>query len=303
METCIICTIEKSLTDEHIVPEFMGGGLIVRNVCKDCNSAMGGGFEGRISNNFIYQAARYTNKIDGKSSSPFPFKGVRVDEVSGRSFSISEDGSLTSIPDITIIDDENGISISLSVDQKDIDKVKPLIAKKLSRHFKSSGVSVSDPKISEGIEKFLSQAKFSESEIKNPSIKQSISIDFNDIELLHLKIAYELACYHFGRDYMADPVANSLRLALLQQNVGRNIKSQTPMVNDPFDNFTDDDHHWAIFMLCGCYVKAFGFNSFINFVSEGSPFCSTVGVAYKFCYKTQTYNKSDLMGMLRDRHA
>ena len=73
METCIICTLEKKLTDEHIIPEFMGGGLVVKNVCKECNSKMGSGFEGRISNNFIYQSARTINKIEGKSSLPFPF--------------------------------------------------------------------------------------------------------------------------------------------------------------------------------------------------------------------------------------
>ena len=303
MEICIICALEKELTDEHIIPEFMGGGLIVKNVCKECNSTMGSGFEGRISNSFIYQSARFTNKIEGKASLPFPFKGVRKGEDSGTSFSISEDGTLTSIPDITIKEDEEGLTISLSVDQKEIDNIKPLIEKKLSRHFKSKGENVSDSKISEGVDKFLEQADFSESKIKNPSIKENISVDFNDIELLHIKIAYELACHHFGREYMADPVANLLRLALLQQNIGSKIKAQTPMDNDPFTNFIDDDHHWVVFMLCGCYVKAFGFNSFIQFSSEGSQFSSTEGAVYKFCYKTQTHNRSDLASLLRDRHA
>lgn len=219
------------------------------------------------------------------------------------SFSISEDGTLTSIPDITIKEDENGLSISLSVDQKEIGGIKPLLEKKLSRHFKSKGENVSDSKISEGVDKFLEQASFSESKIENPSIKENISLDFNDIELLHIKIAYELACHHFGREYINDPVANLLRLALLQQSIGNDIKAQTSMDSDFFSNFIDDDHHWVIFMLCGCYVKAFGFNSFIQFAVEGSQFSSTEGVVYKFCYKTQTHNKSDLASLLRDRHA
>tara|TARA_B100000780_G_C21126329_1_gene457131 strand:- start:8159 stop:8545 length:387 start_codon:yes stop_codon:yes gene_type:complete len=126
-------------------------------------------------------------------------------------------------------------------------------------------------------------------------------VDFNDIELLHIKIAYELAYHHFGRGYMADPVANLLRLALLEQNIGSEIKSQIPMDNDPFCNFIDDEHHWVIFMLCGCYVKAFGFSSFIQFVSEGSQFSSTEGAVYKFCYKTKTYCSSELATLLKDR--
>jgi hypothetical protein len=303
METCIICTLEKKLTDEHIIPEFMGGGLIVKNVCKECNSKMGSGFEGRISNNFIYQATRYFNKIEGKSLPPFPFKGVRKDERSGRNFSIAEDGSLTSIPSITLKDNQNGVSISLSVDKKDINKIKPLIEKKLSRLFKAKGESVSSSKISEGVDRFLSQSEHMEHEIKNPSITQSISIDFNDIELLHIKIAYELACYHFGSDYITDPVANSLRLSLFNLSIGVDIKAQTPMEDNSFEAFIDDAHHWVIYMLGGCYVSAFGFNSFINFASEGSPFVSTEGVVYRFCYKSRTFSNNNLQGMLSDRRA
>ena len=78
MSICIICKLEKELTDEHIVPEFMGGGLVVRNVCGECNSKMGKGFEGRLSNNFIYKGARFFNDIKGKSGIPFPFDGGRV---------------------------------------------------------------------------------------------------------------------------------------------------------------------------------------------------------------------------------
>lgn len=303
MEICIICILEKKLTDEHIIPEFMGGGLVVRNVCQECNSQMGSGFEGRISNCFIYQAARYAKKIAGKSPPPFPFKGVRTDEASGCNFSISDDGSLTATPEISVKDDENGVSISLSVDKKDIDKIKPLIAKKLSRHFRSKDEIVSDSKISEGIERLLSQSKPAESEVKNLSIRQNFSIDFNDIELLHIKIVYELGCYHFGSGYITDPVASSLRLSLFNQSIGIDVKVQTPMENDPFEAFIDDAHHWVIYMLGGCYVSAFGFNSFINFASEGSPFVFTEGVVYKFCYKSQTFSSSNLMGMLRDIHA
>lgn len=45
---CIICMASndennknKKLTDEHIVPEFIGGQIVVKNVCKECNSTLG----------------------------------------------------------------------------------------------------------------------------------------------------------------------------------------------------------------------------------------------------------------------
>lgn len=56
MESCIICigenpiTEDNPLTDEHIIPEFIGGSLVKKNVCKTCNSKMGTGFEGALAN-------------------------------------------------------------------------------------------------------------------------------------------------------------------------------------------------------------------------------------------------------------
>lgn len=281
----------------------MGGGLIFKNVCKTCNDKMGGGFEGRVANNFIYNALRYIHKIEGKSSPSHPFQGAAMDEGSHRKFLINNNGSFTAIPEVEIKEDENGMTVGLSLDKNDIGEVKPLLEKKLKRHFKVQGKNISNSLISEGIDRFLFQAGLFESEIENLSAKKKISIDFIDIELLHIKIAYELACYHFGRKYMADPVANTLRLTLFNQNIGSDINAQTPMIDDPFGNFIDDDYHYVIFTDCSCYVRAFGFNSFIQFVSEDSYFCRPEGVVYKFCYKTQTYSKSDIMGIIKDNHA
>lgn len=35
---CIFCQKDCQATDEHIVPEFAGGSLTIKEVCKDCNS-------------------------------------------------------------------------------------------------------------------------------------------------------------------------------------------------------------------------------------------------------------------------
>lgn len=303
IEVCIICTLEKPFTDEHIIPEFMGGGLIFKNVCKACNDAMGGGFEGRLANSFIYNAWQYKNKIEGKSSPTHPLQGLAVDESSKKKFLIDNNGSFIAVPNIDVEENDSGMSASLSLDKNDIDKIKPLLEKKLIRHFKANGKNASNSLIPEGINRFLAQAITTEEEIKDLSIKKKFSIDFTDVELLHIKIAYELACYHFGGEYMADSIAEILRLTLYNQIIGSDIKAQTPMEDDPFDNFIDENYHYVIFKDCSCYVRALKFNSFIKFVSEDSSFCRPEGVVYKFCYKTKTHSSSDIMGMLTDHRA
>lgn len=65
--TCIICLGENEnpLTDEHIVPEFIDGNIVDKNVCKTCNCNLGSGFEGRLANNFYFQLARQVHDIKG----------------------------------------------------------------------------------------------------------------------------------------------------------------------------------------------------------------------------------------------
>lgn len=38
---CILCLGEKLLTDEHVIPEAIGGRLVVKFLCKSCNDRLG----------------------------------------------------------------------------------------------------------------------------------------------------------------------------------------------------------------------------------------------------------------------
>lgn len=73
---CIIClnpedgsNPSRKLTNEHIVPEFIGGKIVVNNVCKECNSTLGHTLEGPLSNNIYFKLYAYFNEIKGKKIS------------------------------------------------------------------------------------------------------------------------------------------------------------------------------------------------------------------------------------------
>jgi len=61
---CIFCRDKTISTDEHIVPEFVGGSLIIQEVCKPCNDKIGSDFEG------CQQQLKMTAFHQNKMSSP-----------------------------------------------------------------------------------------------------------------------------------------------------------------------------------------------------------------------------------------
>ncbi len=296
MSNCIICKQHKPLTAEHIIPEFLGGNLVVRNVCRECNSKMGSGFEGRLSNSLFYKMPRFLHSISGKSEkAPYPFEGVHSHEETGSKFRADENGDLTLIPEIEIVDNSNGLSVNMSIDVSEFDNAKYLLEKKLTRHFKSVGNSVDKKKLSVVIDELMEKSQKQHSSINQPKIHGRISLDLDALHLLYVKIAYELACFHFGQDYLDDPVADELRNSLHSQKLSSLIQGQIPMENDPYKEFLDDDNHWVVFSASGCYIRIFGFSAVIKYVSDSSVHQVAEGAVYRFCYKTQSYECNSLV--------
>lgn len=296
MSFCIICKNVKALTEEHIIPEFLGGSLVVRNVCKDCNSKMGSGFEGPLSNSLFYKLPRFLHGIAGKSDkAPYPFEGVHNHDETGSKFRVNDNGDLTLIPEIEIIEDENGLSVSMSVDVGDFGKAKFLLEKKLDRYFRAKGKSVDKSKLSKAVDELLETSQKKHSSINQPTIHGKVSIDLGALHLLCVKVAYELAQFHFGPEYIEDPGADILRISLYDQQISKLIQGQFPLENDPYKPFLDDENHWVVFVSNTCYIKIFGFSAVIKYVSDNSKLQAEEGVAYRFCYKTQSYDCASLV--------
>lgn len=301
MAICIICKLGKDLTEEHIIPEFLGGGLVVRNVCKECNSKMGFGFEGRLSKNFIYKGFRYINAISGKSGVPFPLEGSHTDEFTRTKFVIKRDGSLKSHPSCRIYEVDGRMGIEVSADEDDEDKIPAMLEKCITRYVSDKGRRVNPDKVSALVSDLIAEQGFSREIFSNPQITVSGHVSFDDIELLHIKIAYELACHHYGEAYLSDPVAEELRLSLMEQSIRGGIKIRTPPHLDPFLEYANDKYHWVIFYSGFCYIKICGFSSMLVFAScEINPDILK-SVVYRFCYRTGSYLVLDFMGLIRSR--
>lgn len=295
MESCIICVGENPisednpLTDEHIIPEFIGGSLVSKNVCKTCNSKMGTGFEGALANSLLYKLPRFIHGITGKKRSlEDPFTGVYEHEEIGK-FRVNENGDLTIIPDVSIEQVGDSFALNMSIDKSELDKAKPLLEKKISRHLKSQGKEVDKAKISKDIDKFLGEATQQHNKVDSPEIKGRIAIDLDAQIMLYSKIAFELAIFHFGDSYLEDPVADKLRLMLKNQRVDPALRGQFPAEKNLYENFFDDENHWVMFLKSSCFIQLFGLPALLIYAQENSQFQIDEGIVYKFCYKSQKY--------------
>lgn len=301
MESCIICigenpiTEDNPLTDEHIIPEFLGGSIVKKNVCKTCNSKMGTGFEGALANSLLYKLPRFINGITGKKNFlADPFTGVYEHEEIGR-FRVNENGELTVIPDVTIDQVGDNFAVNMSIDKSELDKAKPLLEKKISRYLKSQGKEVDKAKISKGIDNLLGEAIQRHNTVDSAEIKGRISIDLDAHIMLYSKIAYELAIFHFGDSYLDDPVADKLRTMLKTQTIDSTLKGKFPVENKPYDNLFDDENHWVMFFKSTCFIQIFGLRAVLIYAQENSQFQTDEGIVYKFCYKSQKYEVIPLL--------
>ncbi len=295
MENCIICkgerpiTEDNPLTDEHIIPEFIGGSLVKKNVCKKCNSTMGTGFEGALANSLFYKLPRFIHNIKGKKRSlENPFTGVYDNEDVGR-FRVNENGDLTVIPDISIEKLENGFAVNMSIDKSEFDNAKPLLEKKMTRYLKSQGKDMDKTKLSEAVDKLLTEANQKHNTVDGPVIKGRIAIDIDAQIMLYSKIAFELAIFHFGDSYLNDAVADKLRVMLKTQTPNQTLRGQFPAENTGYKNFFDDENHWVMFINSACFIQLFGLPAVVMYAEESSPHQVDEGIVYKFCYKSQKY--------------
>lgn len=301
MSICIICKGENQisehnpLTDEHIVPEFIGGSLTVKNVCKVCNSNMGTGFEGELANSLFYKLPRFIHNIEGKQNKlSTPFCGTYENDDIGR-FQVLPNGDLYLIPDITINNNESGLDISMAIDISDLSGIEKHLEKKLSRYFKSQGEEISKNRIVKLVSEVIEHAEKKYHTKDHLKISCNISLDFDSQVMLYTKIAYELAIYHFGDEYINDPIANKLRLVLKNQKIDKTIHGQFPVDNLKYNSYFDDEHHWVMFKNNACFIKIFGMPAIIEYSSRGAAFCEKEGVVYKFCYKTLSFRKLSLI--------
>lgn len=179
---CIICHKDNvELTDEHVIPDVLGGYYHIYSVCKTCNSKLGENVDIKLSGHWLMQGERNVHRLEGKKHNiPNPLVGDGALE-DGTKVRIEENKAGEIVPYILPSSpkiDKNGITITVDArDEKLADKMVKKVLKKLG--------------LKDG-EYELHPTK-TEHTIEQPWIKQEVSLDVSNYRIGLLKIAYEFA--------------------------------------------------------------------------------------------------------------
>lgn len=183
---CIICRKDKEdMSDEHVIPDSMGGFYHIFNVCKTCNSKMGEKVDSPLVNHKLTELYRFTQEIESKSGSiPNPFSGIFMEkgdpEFKAR-VDVSKEGKLEVLyhPVIKLKEDAGVVqSIEIAVDSKDEGMIDGILQKIIKRK------GISESAIVKGERR---------REIRTGVFSGRWEIDILKFKIGLLKIAYEFA--------------------------------------------------------------------------------------------------------------
>lgn len=202
MMRCIFCgRTEDEFNDrnqwtvEHIIPECLGNStLILRNVCKQCNSNLGTYVDNYFVNHHFIKFSRQFFQLRSQNGViPNAFQEGVTEE--GQRIRMDENFIPSVVPSIT----QSGNKITIHANS--VKEARTMAAKKLKRLHATP----------EQIQKFVSKIDESLVQEFQPEIRYDIMLDINRFLLEALKIGYEYALLKFGDAYWDDPTALKIR--------------------------------------------------------------------------------------------
>ena len=296
MPLCILCRNERELTEEHIVPDCVGGSLKPKLLCKDCNSTIGSTIDAPFSNTVLVQLPRQSYQIPGKSGAvPNAFASYGSTNHEGRELSVRLDEQFKPYtkPIVTEQATDQGLEINITVDKEDEGDIESILRKKITRYYRSIG------KPAEEIQAIVAQAiqdakKAAVAVSHQPTIKYSFKIDLNTVILESIKIAYEIAALEFGEKYITNsPAAEKLRSALwCQKRDG--IAGGVGIEFGPLKAILPgQEAHYVLLLHNTCVVSIFGIASVVEYCGEKEPFARSMdeAVLYVFDPINRSHNR------------
>lgn len=262
---CIICRVDKDVnefSDEHVIPDALGGYYHIYSVCRTCNSRMGETVDSLLVNHKLADLYRFVEGMAGKSGAiPNPFGGLATSsespDVKARAI-VDDNGVLKFhlIPRL-VVHEEGGAptKIEIVVDAQDETKIGTILRKKLER----LGIDESQARTKSELARSVLDGGFS----------MRWQIDTQAFKIGLLKIAYEFAVDSI-EDYFETPDAIEISRILREVDykavsrfvtVGSGLQ---PEVFEPFKDYLDLDSkkHYLVLIssdteLMGC-VKLHG---------------------------------------------
>lgn len=235
---CVICKHvflpedPNPRSDEHLIPEFLGGKLKVGMLCKQCNNDMGGGFEDRMATSFLSRAHANQYQIKGKSGNVPNSPLVGSYEHGGKTIFLDRNYKVKTQFSVECIqDDSEAVIFSGVIDATDLQASKKEVSKKVMRTLKKRGGQISEKSVYDHVSTIIDKSPINVQE--SPMLEKRIHIDLNDIDLLLLKISYEALCIHFGELITDDEFFQAWRTSLKMQKLDASIEYG----NKPFFEF------------------------------------------------------------------
>lgn len=207
----IICHQDnQELSDEHVIPEAIGGYYHIYNVCKDCNSKLGDHVDNLLLNHWFIKAARHEKGLKGyKGYIPNPLVGegslptgekVRVEQDNDGKMSIR---FIPTSPEVS----DDGKFFKIQVDAKDEKTIPNIKTKILKRH------NIDETKV-----QIVSDCQLVK--IEHPEVRMQFTIDIKNYKIGLLKIAYEFAADRI-EGYIDDPISKLYASILHEGNPDR----------------------------------------------------------------------------------
>lgn len=189
MTQCIICREEKdTFSDEHVIPDSLGGFYHIYTVCKPCNSYLGSFVDSKLVNHKFSEFQRYILDLRGKSNNlPNPFSGTHYmegDEDRKVQLRLGVDRkpapyTVTSVNYAEVAGEGGGTKVSITLDASDVRKLDGILDK-ISKKLQVPREQF------DGIDRTVQS-------IEHPSIRCQLTIDLVEFKIGLLKIAYEFA--------------------------------------------------------------------------------------------------------------
>ena len=306
MEKCIICRRNRvEFSDEHVIPDSLGGYYHIYTVCKNCNSNLGSYVDEPLINHKFMEFQRFLNEIRGKKGKiPNPFDGTHhyKDNPDLKVKLLADSGGqlkpyiIPNIPEVKSINE----NFSIVLDKADEKNIEDILTKICNRN---------------GIPREKVAINKRESVEENNYIEISWSIDLEKFKIGLLKIAYEFATDTIKGYYLHDIYAKTISTILYYAKYEK-IQELGLMIGSGIDNrvvetfanvldFDSNNHYLIIFsereLGLLCFINLF--NTFFIGVRLSKkhyniPGLAIIGINHTLIKRFEKISFNDLMNKI-----
>lgn len=263
---CIFCLQEKLPSDEHVIPDSIGGTIHIKEVCHECNSDLSRLVDNPFANSYLIKLARFTHSLGGKRDIvPFPFGGIGTIDT-GQNISLDRefiphlrrDLNISKLPG-------GGLNVQFNADASDKIDFSVMLGKPLRKAVIDNYPDCPQEQLDAFISNIVEQAKAQPTVSEQKYIKQPWSIQLDDLLFEYMKIAYEMWFRSFGYMWVENSeTAKMLRTAILNRDSSLPIQGQLFFPDIQYSISDPSKNHMIVQMDGACIIRLFNISCFVG---------------------------------------